>query len=509
MKLYQYKLYLKNLIKSPLLLIIIFFNMWSSISLGLENVDECKIFKELVIKEKAKLSLDETDWRIRTNFGFILEADDNESDDWSIQKIHPDLYYEYPDDKIEELHHKYVESINGYDIRNIDEKKFDEEWEKDKIKLKFFGLDKTYSFDKKEYWFFPIYVSTNIQNITSINSKKSSFDADIQIKSLWANSKLTPIIKKLYEKLDKVDPEFRNTSFFCELDKNFIDQSEIYIPEIVPINSKLSEKNYEEKIRLDFIPKGKCEDNFGECIDEEMKIGAAILERNIFYQGTFYQKFDFTKFPFDEQTLKIKLKVKERGEYDAFRNIIQSEYGESLQKKNINSFINNEWDFKTYYWGYDYYKSVLDDIHIPFLSLEFDISRIQNYYLLKLMLPIIFLIIITWSVFWIVPKDLESRLTVSVVSFLSLIAYNFVVDQDLPKLGYLTFLDHFVLYSYIFAGVPTLQTVLSRYLYDQSKRKASKRLDKEFRIYYLPSYGLSIFFLFLEYDIFNLEFLNR
>ena len=121
------------------------------------------------------------------------------------------------------------------------------------------------------------------------------------------------------------------------------------------------------------------------------------------------------------------------------------------------------------------------------------------------MLPIVFLIIITWSVFWIIPRDLESRLTVSVVSFLSLIAYNFVVDQDLPKLGYLTFLDNFVLYSYIFAGVPTLQTVLSKYLCDIDKENASTRLDREFRIYYLPSYFVSIIFLLINFEILTLN----
>ena len=68
------------------------------------------------------------------------------------------------------------------------------------------------------------------------------------------------------------------------------------------------------------------------------------------------------------------------------------------------------------------------------------------------MLPIIFLLVVSWSTFWINPKELESRVTVSIVCLLSLIAYNFVIDNDLPKLGYLTFMDKFVLTTYIFAG---------------------------------------------------------
>ena len=33
------------------------------------------------------------------------------------------------------------------------------------------------------------------------------------------------------------------------------------------------------------------------------------------------------------------------------------------------------------------------------------------------------------------PRELESRLTITIVCLLSLIAYNFVIDSELPKLG--------------------------------------------------------------------------
>ena len=33
-----------------------------------------------------------------------------------------------------------------------------------------------------------------------------------------------------------------------------------------------------------------------------------------------------------------------------------------------------------------------------------------------------------------VPRELESKLTITIVCLLSLIAYNFVIDKDLPKL---------------------------------------------------------------------------
>ena len=60
---------------------------------------------------------------------------------------------------------------------------------------------------------------------------------------------------------------------------------------------------------------------------------------------------------------------------------------------------------------------------------------------------------------WIPPNQVESRLTTSIVGLLSLIAYNFVFNDDLPKLSYLTSLDRYILLSYLFCAIPTFLTI--------------------------------------------------
>ena len=79
-------------------------------------------------------------------------------------------------------------------------------------------------------------------------------------------------------------------------------------------------------------------------------------------------------------------------------------------------------------------------------------------------------------------------MTISIVCFLSLIAYNFVVDDNLPKLNYLTFMDNFILVSYIFSGIPTIQTVFVEYLSVNDKARLSSQIDKFFRTYFLAGY---------------------
>ena len=162
---------------------------------------------------------------------------------------------------------------------------------------------------------------------------------------------------------------------------------------------------------------------------------------------------------------------------------------------------NPEWTFYNYDGSYGHYSDIDTDFRYPYVSVLFDIERLSNYYVFKVMLPIFFLLLISWSVFWINPKDLESRVTVSIVCLLSLIAYNFVIDNDLPKLGYLTFMDRFILISYIFSGIPTIQTIITRYLFDNGKKELSLIFDRNSKIFVPPSYLFAILTTFIDYDI--------
>ena len=66
-----------------------------------------------------------------------------------------------------------------------------------------------------------------------------------------------------------------------------------------------------------------------------------------------------------------------------------------------------------------------------------NIERKYWYYIFKIILPIILILTICWSSIWVDPTEIESRLTITIVC-LSLIAYNFVIDEEMPKLDYLT-----------------------------------------------------------------------
>lgn len=189
-------------------------------------------------------------------------------------------------------------------------------------------------------------------------------------------------------------------------------------------------------------------------------------------KGTYVIQNDFNlqTFPFDRQTLKITyaslLKLEE---YEITSK--GSSYG------NINNFINNGkingWDIT----GYDLYNTIEKDEKEDFISkvnIEIQIVRQHGYYVYKVLIPILLILMVCWSVVWVDPKELESRLTITIVCLLSLIAYNFVIDSELPKLEYLTVMDWIILVSYFYATIPNFISIISFKLYKKNRRLSDK-----------------------------------
>jgi hypothetical protein len=139
--------------------------------------------------------------------------------------------------------------------------------------------------------------------------------------------------------------------------------------------------------------------------------------------------------------------------------------------------------------------------YVPGYEYWFVVDRNFEYYIFKLILPIFLLLTLTWSIFWIDPRDLETRVTISIVTFLALIAYNFVIDSDLAKLSYLTFLDAVILVSYLFAGLPTLVAIYCNSQISLESSDKSLKVNSLSKIIFPVGYLLSLAFVMLAFDV--------
>ena len=235
-------------------------------------------------------------------------------------------------------------------------------------------------------------------------------------------------------------------------------------------------------------------------LDDDNKINDEISSLFIHYkfEGTkrFRNNINLKTFPFDKQTLKIFIK-QNRYRLDQLHTITSN-----FTQRKLASFAETEnpiqgWNIV----GYDYrYEPTFDEnenIWSDGVLIVLEIERKSRYYVFKIILPIILILMVCWSAIYITPREIESRLTITIVCLLSLIAYNFVIDSDLPKLEYLTVMDYIILLSYIYAAIPNLLSIYSHNKLISKNKNNFKNLEVMGKKYGLISYIAIILFIII------------
>ena len=205
-------------------------------------------------------------------------------------------------------------------------------------------------------------------------------------------------------------------------------------------------------------------------------------------------EFNLQNFPFDKQTLRIFLRQDETP-IDEDRFLVSSYTMRKAEEfKDLNTI--QGWNITNVEMNYKIFNHLLKEKYFDGFELVFEIERKSRYYVFKIILPIILILIVCWSAVWIKPKDLESKLTITIVCLLSLIAYNFVIDKDLPKLEYLTVMDYIILISYIYATIPTFLSIITNNFINTKNTKiiAFNNITKKFG---LLSYIVLIIFILI------------
>lgn len=85
------------------------------------------------------------------------------------------------------------------------------------------------------------------------------------------------------------------------------------------------------------------------------------------------------------------------------------------------------------------------------------IKRRFMFYIWKVFVPLLLMVILSWTVFWVDPADLCSQVEISVTTILTVIAFAFAISLSLPKVPYLTLIDAFFLTCYVFVFLTAVE----------------------------------------------------
>jgi len=215
----------------------------------------------------------------------------------------------------------------------------------------------------------------------------------------------------------------------------------------------------------------------------EVEADGSVLYRQR-YDGSFTQALRLKSFPFDKQTFRVHL-VAVRYSPNEVQFVPDQKWVKSglRQGAGISPSITlpdwtiEQWDIKPL--GYALVPGLVE---YSGYSFEFTASRNVQYYILKVILPLVLIVIMSWTVFWIDPIHSNSQISVAVTSMLTLIAYRFAIDSQLPRLPYMTLLDAFILTSTVLVFFSLIEVLITTILETNKHRERAKKLDRNCRI---------------------------
>jgi len=208
------------------------------------------------------------------------------------------------------------------------------------------------------------------------------------------------------------------------------------------------------------------------------------------YSGNFTSSADIRRFPFDERTITISMLT-----VDHSPSEIRLDFTEAS--------IDRAADFSIPNWTIGEVTPVSGVFRAfegrEFLRFDIELkgSRESTYYIWSVVVPLILIVMMSWSVFFVNPKRLESQLTLAATSMLTLIAYRFAVSSVLPPVPYMTRLDVFITGSTVFVFLALVEAVTTGALADNDHNVFAERLDFIARILFPSAFVAFVTITFL------------
>jgi hypothetical protein len=200
------------------------------------------------------------------------------------------------------------------------------------------------------------------------------------------------------------------------------------------------------------------------------------------FMGEFSQLLELRAFPFDAATFRIQFVVPGHGSEDiAFvpdENALAVGMEDGVGR--ADDFTIQDWDVESITSSPGLFR-VTPHLEFAGFSVEIAAVRRAQHFVIKVIIPLILIVMMSWAVFWIEPLDASTQMGVAVTAMLTLIAYQFVIDSDVPDLPYLTRLDAFILMSSVLVFLSIVEVLLTTKLANRDRINLARAIDRRCR----------------------------
>lgn len=304
------------------------------------------------------------------------------------------------------------------------------------------------SHDKK-----PIKISVGLYllDIMSISEAKQSYKADFVFTLKWK------------------DPRLAWSASKNELESCAVDLEKIWKPKVFIFNQRVLAKEFEGTTAI--------------YSDGTVTVGKR-------YIGTLASPHDLSSFPKDQSNLEIII---------LFTNgpkVVEV----VLDKENIgqeNHFSIHNWKIGLGYAEVLDYKVPQLNKQFPSFFYSLPAKRYINFYLWKIIIPLILIIIMSWSVFWISPVHRVAQISLASAAILTTIMFQLTLTRFLPQISYLTRMDYFILFCTICVFSALIESVTTGIIAGRGEEERAIKIDKRSRILFPTIFTIVVLIIWL------------
>ncbi len=308
----------------------------------------------------------------------------------------------------------------------------------------------------------PVEVGIRLHQVVDIDQKKENFTVVVTLKARWKDPLLA------YEPAMNKDFMMLNKKAF----KALMLQKRTHYPAVVVFNQQGT--NHIHNSLVSITPNG---------VVSYLERTTMVLQAN---------KFNFRFFPFDTQLFEIHVDSLLPEDRFVFKEL----EGYSRMDDKLGE---EEWlvtGFSTRI------TSTTDTTVVPGsrLTLAFTGKRHYVYYITKIFIPVTLIVIVSWFTFFL--KDYSKRIDLAGANLLLFIAFNFTISNELPKLGYITFLDAFLVSTFVITSIVVLINVLLKRMQNHGRHEVAESIDQyalwAYPLIYLIGSSITTVFFFME-----------
>jgi len=132
-----------------------------------------------------------------------------------------------------------------------------------------------------------------------------------------------------------------------------------------------------------------------------------------------------------------------------------------------------------------------------------DVQR-ESFYVSRLVtLPLLVIVLLSFSVFWMERSSLGDRISISFIGILTAVAYQVVMSEILPKIAYVNWMNAFLNFSFLIMVGTILINLAVGALEQQGRSELAHLVDRRCRwIFPLVYFGLILFLFAVAFLIF-------